>query len=596
MPSTLLDAGSVSLNYGLRTVLDGVDVRVHAGSRLGLVGANGSGKSTLLRILAGLQTPDSGTVTRPGSIGYLPQLVGALAHTATVRAELLERLGLSAAERVLGTLGGRLESGDLSAIEPHGQALERWLALGGADAGVRLDIAAASLGLGPELLDRAPARLSGGQGARAGLAALAAARFDVVLLDEPTNHLDDAGLGRLAGLIDKSASGVIVVSHDRALLESVTSEVLVLDARTGRGEHYSLGFAAMKRAAAAERYRQQAEHDDAVSRHDRLQAAAAETRQRAAATMRRARHNAPDSDKHRREWVTMRAEERQGRARKISARATRVELPDAPYRERRLGLQLTTAEARVGWAVRLDGAVLSRGDWRLGPLDLELAHGSRLELRGPNGSGKSTLLAALGGRLQLAAGQRRCAPSVVVAELGQDRDALAADMPLADAVRELTGADPTDARTALGAFGLGAEHAARSAATLSPGERTRAELAVVGRRRATCLLFDERHLRAACGRGGMRRQPKSDRSWRKGVGVSIGVDGRSGGADAGERSRGACAGITPARLDGCEGPAGGRRRRHSGPTWRAWWRRANSLPCRVRMPGGGGWDCCRRCV
>ncbi|MGI8713940.1 MAG: ABC-F family ATP-binding cassette domain-containing protein [Solirubrobacteraceae bacterium] len=491
MPSTLLDARSISRSFGSRTVLDGVDVRVDAGTRLGLVGPNGSGKSTLLRILACLEAPDSGSVLRPGSVGYLPQLVGGVACTATVRGELLKRLGVAAAERELEALGARLASGDLSVTERHAKALERWVALGGADADARLDTAAASLGLDSALLDRAPGALSGGQAARAGLAGLAAARFDVVLLDEPTNHLDDDGLERLAGLIDERDGGLIVVSHDRTLLESVTCEVLVLDGRTGRGEHYTMGFAAMQRMAAADRERQQAEHDDASSRRDRLQAAATETRQRAAATLRRTRDNAPDGDKHRRGWVTMRAQERQSRARKISTRATRVEVPDAPYRERALQLKLTAAEARTGWAIQLDGADLSRGEWHLGPLDFELTYGTRLELRGPNGSGKSTLLAALAGRLPLAKGQRRCAPSIVVGELGQARDALAADMPLADAVRALTGSDTTEARTTLGSFGLSADQATRSAATLSPGERTRAELAMLGRRRATCLLLDE---------------------------------------------------------------------------------------------------------
>jgi ATPase subunit of ABC transporter with duplicated ATPase domains len=167
-------------------------------------------------------------------------------------------------------------------------------------------------------------------------------------------------------------------------------------------------------------------------------------------------------------------------------------VPDKPWQERPLRLRLTAAERRGGAVVALEGAVLARGDFRIGPLDLELRHGERLLLRGPNGSGKSTLLAALVGELEPSAGRRRTAPSAVVAQLGQARDLLAADpRPLVAAVREQTGLGEADARTALAAFGLEADAATRPAATLSPGERTRAELALLGHRRATCLLLDE---------------------------------------------------------------------------------------------------------
>jgi ATPase subunit of ABC transporter with duplicated ATPase domains len=179
------------------------------------------------------------------------------------------------------------------------------------------------------------------------------------------------------------------------------------------------------------------------------------------------------------------------RARVVAGRAERVEVPDKPWSEPRLRLGLTAAQRRGGRVVELEGAVVRRGAFALGPLDVAVEHGARLLVAGPNGSGKSTLLAALAGTLPLAAGRRRAAPDAVIAQLGQQRAALATDQPLAAAVRTLTGLGESDARTALATFGLGADAAQRSAATLSPGERTRAELAVLAQRRATCLLLDE---------------------------------------------------------------------------------------------------------
>ncbi|MGH2823338.1 MAG: ATP-binding cassette domain-containing protein, partial [Thermoleophilaceae bacterium] len=198
MQSSLIDAVGITRRFGARTVLDGVDVRVEAGSAVGLVGPNGSGKSTLLRVLAALEPPDRGAVHVRGTVGHLPQVVGG---PQTVRAAILDRIGVLAAARAVEALEQRLTTGDLEAIEPHAVALERWLALGGDDADARVGAAVAEAGLDPALLDRPLDVLSGGQAARAGLAALQAARFDVVLLDEPTNHLDDDGLERLAALL-----------------------------------------------------------------------------------------------------------------------------------------------------------------------------------------------------------------------------------------------------------------------------------------------------------------------------------------------------------------------------------------------------------
>ena len=494
MPSTLLDARRITRHHGTRTVLDAVDLRVDAGSRIGLIGPNGSGKSTLLRILAGLERPDGGTVRAHGTVGYLPQLAteGATPGGATVRATILERIGVAAAARRVDELALVLGAGDLAALEPHAAALDRWLALGGDDAEARLGAAAAELGLGADLLDRPLASLSGGQAARAGLAALRTARFDVVLLDEPTNHLDDDGLARLAALLRERAGGVVIVSHDRALLGEAARELVELDLHTGQATHYGGGWEAYRRERDAAHRRAVEEHDRALARRAQLVEAEREVRRRAAASIRRVNDNPPDGDKHVKEWVRSRAEGMGTRARVIAGRAARVEVPDRPWQHAPLHLDLTAAERRSGFVVALDGAVLRRGAFALGPLDLELAHGDRVLLRGPNGSGKSTIVAALAGTLAPAAGRRRVTPGAVIALLGQERDALGADArPLAAAVRASAGLDEREARAALAAFGLDADAAARPAATLSPGERTRAELAVLGHRRATCLLLDE---------------------------------------------------------------------------------------------------------
>jgi ATPase subunit of ABC transporter with duplicated ATPase domains len=372
---------------------------------------------------------------------------------------------------------------------------------------MRLGAAATELGLDPALYDRPLGSLSGGQASRAGLAALRVARFGVALLDEPTNHLDGDGLERLRALIARAAGAVVLVSHDRALLAGVADSVVELDARTARlgakppagderseagAARHAGGWDAFERERDAARRRARAEYDAAVAERARLDAAEREVRRRAAASMAGARRQSGSrGDKHGQEWVRMRAEEMAGRARKMGTRAARVELPDAPWEHRPLRLRLTAAERRGAWVVALDGAVARRGEWSLGPLDLALAHGDRMLLSGPNGSGKSTLIGLLAGRIAPAAGVRRVAPAAVVAELGQHRDVLAAGLPLAAQVRELTGRGGAEARTALAAFGLGAGAAERPAATLTPGERTRAELAVLAHQHATVLLLDE---------------------------------------------------------------------------------------------------------
>ncbi len=532
MPSSL-DARQITVHHGPRTVLRDVDLAVHPHSRIGLIGPNGSGKSTLLRILAGLETPDTGTVTGSGTVGYLPQVASDAVPSAvgppsdavsaadpmppdaagdapatdaahgrasdpTARDVIRQRTGVSDANLRLEREAARLAAGDLDAIDAHAAALDHWMRLGGDDLEPRIRVAADEVGLDDALLDRPLAQLSGGQAARVGLAVVRVSRHDVLLLDEPTNHLDHSGLALLRRTIAEHRGGIVLVSHDRAILDHAVDRLVVLgdpDQPAGTALEHTGDYAAWERRRDDQRRRAHAEHDQAVDARDQVRAAEEEARRRASAAQRktaRGGRGLPDPDKHNREWVKARADGVQRRAKVIAGRAAAVEIPDKPWEVPPLRLQLTAAEQRSGTALRLDAVHVTRGEWSLGPVDLALAYGDRLLLTGRNGSGKSTLIGLLTGRVAPHGGRITVAPGSVVSELGQARDRLVGHGgSTVDAVRALTGQDVTDARTALAAFGLGPDVVPRSPSTLSPGELTRAELAVLAATRTTCLVLDE---------------------------------------------------------------------------------------------------------
>ncbi len=488
MPPALLEATGLCHRHGGRLLFDDVAVRVDATSRIALIGSNGSGKSTLLDLLAGARIPQAGAVHHHATVAHIPQIADA-PGAGTVGEALLQHTGVAAASLALETAEAALANGDAPAIAAHADALQRWLAAGGADADVRLRTCLAQVGLD----DIDPARrldtLSGGELARTGLAAALAARADVLLLDEPSNHLDADGRRTLLDLLASRTGGVLVATHDRDLLEAVADEVIAIDAHAGAVTHHAGGWAAVRREREAARRAAQAAHDQAVRRRAALRAAERETRERAATSHRRAgRH---DPDKHMREWVRSRADGMARRARIVAERTARIDVPDRPWTEPPTVLRLPAAALPADWALVLDRAVLHRGPHRIGPVHIALRRGERLLLLGPNGSGKSTVIAALAGRLEPASGRAIRPAAHTVAELGQLQRRLRADISPAANLRHLSGVDETAARTALASFGIGADIAANPLGTASAGERLRVELAAIAARGAGCLLLDE---------------------------------------------------------------------------------------------------------
>jgi ATPase subunit of ABC transporter with duplicated ATPase domains len=472
-----LSLSGVSKSFGAQLVLDDVSLAVGPRSRIGLVGPNGAGKTTLLRLLAGLAEPDAGSLTRSPTellVGYLEQERD-LRRGETLYGYLARRTGVGAAERELDRLAEALERDPGEAVA-YTTALERFLVLGGSDLEARARTVCADLGLGIAL-DRPLAELSGGEAGRVALAALLLSRFDVFLLDEPTNDLDFDGLERLEHFIDSLPGGVVVVSHDRAFLDTTVSRIAEIEPGTHRLREWAGGWS-----------------DYAAARdHDRRDAYQAFKR-------------AQDRRREVADLVRTRQAEARGGAKMSFRRGThalmtkvrqaqraleRMESHDKPFEPWELRLELHAGERPGNVVVALENAVLQRGDFRLGPLCFEVGWRERVAITGRNGSGKSTLIDALAGRIPLSAGTRIAGPRTEVGLIEQARPVFRGAAPLLDEFTARTGASPEDARTLLAKFGLGADHLRRAAGSLSPGERTRAHLAELNWRRVNLVLLDE---------------------------------------------------------------------------------------------------------
>ncbi|KQQ06143.1 MULTISPECIES: ABC-F family ATP-binding cassette domain-containing protein [unclassified Rathayibacter] len=499
MSATLVAKG-LSGGYAHRTLFDGLDLTVAPGDVIGVVGANGAGKSTLLRILAGEIPPLEGTVVlAPGDafVGWLPQ-EHERRDGETVAGYIARRTGCAEASAELDTAASALAEADPdgSIADRYALALDRWLASGAADLDERTPVVLADLGLAlgePGVsASSTMTSLSGGQAARVGLAALLLSRFDIVLLDEPTNDLDLDGLERLEAFVRGLRGGVVLVSHDREFLARSVTRVLELDLAQGTNSVYGGGYDAfLEERETARRQRREKYEEFADTKAD-LVSRARTQREWSSQGVRNAMKKSPDNDKIRRK-ASMESSEKQGqKVRQMESRIARLEEVEEPRKEWQLAFTIGTAPRSSSVVSTLNGAVARRGSFTLGPVSLQVDAGDRIGITGPNGAGKSTLLSLLLGRSVPEEGGASLGASVAIGEIDQARAMLASDVPLADAFEALVPEWPTaEVRTLLAKFGLKADHVSRRVGELSPGERTRAALALLQARGTNLLVLDE---------------------------------------------------------------------------------------------------------
>ena len=504
--NAVLTARGLSAGHADRVIFSGVDLVVSPGQVTGLVGANGAGKSTLLRMLAGLDEAarEAGSVSLnppTATVGYLPQEPERRAGES-VLGFIGRRTGVAGAAAVLDAATAALEATDsgadaAGAADAYALAFDRWMNLGGADLEERTAKVAASLGLTasqgtPGRLAAPMTSLSGGQAARANLASLLLSRYDIFLLDEPTNDLDTDGLAILEDFVVRLRAGTVLVSHDRAFLERTVDRVLELDLAQQSVHLYSGGYLAyldergIARRRAGEAYEKYADQKEALTMRMRTQSSWADK------GVRQARAKAPDKDKHRLSAQVNRTEKLASKIKITERMLERLEVVDEPRKEWELRMTIAAAPRSGTVAATLRDAVVSLHGFTLGPVNLQVNWADRVVVTGPNGAGKSTLIGALLGRVPLSSGAASLGSGISVGEVDQARSLFHGPAPLLAAfAAQVPGHVTEDSRTLLAKFGLKADHVLRPAASLSPGERTRAALALLQARGVNLLVLDE---------------------------------------------------------------------------------------------------------
>jgi ATPase subunit of ABC transporter with duplicated ATPase domains len=468
----MITAHHLEVRAGARLLMDDVSFRVAAGDKVGLVGRNGAGKTTLTKILAGEAVPASGSITRTGSVGYLPQDPRTGDPEVLALERILAARGLDDVVRRLREAEREMASDD---PEVRDRGMRRYESAdaalhvgGGYSAEAEARQIASSLNIEDRILDQPLRTLSGGQRRRVELARILFSGAETLLLDEPTNHLDADSIVWLRDFLRSHKGGLIVISHDVGLLEACVNKVLHLDANRAEIDLYNMGWSTYLAQRETDEKRRKRERMNAENKAKTLTDQA--NKMRAKATKAQAAQS-----------MLKRAEKMMAgiEGERRADRVAKIKFPaPAPCGK----TPLTAAELSKSY-----GSLEVFTD-----VDLAIDKGSRVVILGLNGAGKTTLLRILGGVDAPDTGEVRPGHGLKLGYYAQEHETLDTSLTVLENMRhaapQLT---DTESRSVLGSFLFSGDDATKPAAVLSGGEKTRLALAILVVSSANVLLLDE---------------------------------------------------------------------------------------------------------
>jgi ATPase subunit of ABC transporter with duplicated ATPase domains len=470
----MINATGLELRAGSRILLGGANVRVQPGDRIGLVGRNGAGKTTMLKVLADEGAPYAGAIERRGAIGYLPQDPRTGNLDLTARDRVLSARGLDSILAEMKALEAAMaDDATDKAIRRYGILSDQFTGLGGYAAEAEAARICANLGLPDRVLAQTIGTLSGGQRRRIELARILFADASetgggTLLLDEPTNHLDADSINWLRGFLGGHKGGLIVISHDVALLDAVVNKVWYLDANRSVIDAYTLGWKAYLEQRETDERRRRRERANAEKKAGALFAQADKMRAKATKTV------AAQNMARRAEKMLSGLEEVRARDKVAKVRfPTPVSCGKTPLTATGLSKSYGSLEIFVD-------------------VDVAVDKGSRVAILGLNGAGKTTLLRMLAGLLEPDTGEVRPGHGLRLGYYAQEHETLDVSRTILEHMRTAAPEQTdTELRRILGAFLFSGEDVDKPAGVLSGGEKTRLALATLVCSGANVLLLDE---------------------------------------------------------------------------------------------------------
>ena len=476
----MITATDLELRAGSRILLSGADLRVQSGDRIGLVGRNGAGKTTSMRVLAGEGEPYSGDVGSNTPVGYLPQDPREGDLSVTAKDRVLSARGLdvllSKMEKAQTAMAELVDGPENEkAVREYGRLEERFSALGGYAAESEAARICTHLGLPDRVLEQPMRTLSGGQRRRVELARILFAASDggsqsatTLLLDEPTNHLDADSITWLRGFLQNHEGGLVVISHDTDLLDSVVNKVWFLDATRSEADQYNMNWKRYLEARATDEKRRRRERANAEKKASALHTQAAKMGAKATKAV-AAKNMARRAD----QLLAGLDDERQ------ADRVAKIRFPTpAPCGK--------TPMAAEGLTKAYGSLEVFTG------VDLAVDRGAKVVVLGLNGAGKTTLLRLLAGTEEADAGEVVPGHGLRTGYFAQEHDTLDMERSVWHNIRHASPDAPEQQlRTLLGSFMFSGEQLDQPAGTLSGGERTRLALAGLVSSAANVLLLDE---------------------------------------------------------------------------------------------------------
>lgn len=468
----MISVQNLELRAGARLLMEDVTFRVDKGDKIGLVGRNGAGKTTMTKVLAGLALPAEGTVTRSGSIGYLPQDPKVDDMTQLARDRILSARGLDGVARKMRQAQEDMASEDESirtkGMRRYDRLEAEFIAGGGYAAESEAAVITSNLDLPERVLAQPLETLSGGQRRRVELARILFSAADTMLLDEPTNHLDADSILWLREFLKNFSGGLLVISHDVELMELVVNRVFYLDANRCVIDQYNMGW---------KNYLSQREQDEHRRKRERANA-----QKKAQALMEQANKMRAKATKAvaaqqmiKRAERMMRGLEDERQTDKVAA----IRFPKpAPCGKTPLSAQ-SLSKSYGSLEIFTD-------------VDLAIDRGSRVVVLGLNGAGKTTLLRMLAGNTAPDTGEVVYGHGAKIGYFAQEHEILDGERTVLENMKSAApDLDDTRVRTILGSFLFSGDDVEKPAGVLSGGEKTRLSLATLVASSANILLLDE---------------------------------------------------------------------------------------------------------